>query len=129
MVISYYNTVLNNVQKRKLHIGLLLLCYSLFFIIASCSTEKNTMVHRTYHNTTAKFNGYFNAKEIIKEALTSFRSSYEEDYSAILPIYIYANKDNASTFYSPMDTAIKKSSVVIAKHSMPNPKFTKKQKR
>ena len=34
------------------------------FTFFSCTTEKNSVVHRTFHNLHAKYNGYFNANEV-----------------------------------------------------------------
>jgi len=97
--------------------------------IWGCSTEKNKGINRGYHNMTARYNGYFNANEIIKESLKTYHDSYKEDYSKILPIYVYADEKTASTLYPNMDRAISKTSVVIDKHSMPNPKKSGKKEK
>jgi tetratricopeptide (TPR) repeat protein len=97
--------------------------YSVLLIIgltASCSTEKNKWLNRGYHRMTARYNGYFNANEKIKESLNNFRSSYKEDYTKILPVYIYADQESASSLNSDMDKAIEKTSRVIKRHSMPS---------
>jgi tetratricopeptide (TPR) repeat protein len=88
--------------------------------VLSCSTEKNAALNRGFHNMTAHYNGYFNATEIIKESMKSFQDNYKEDYSKILPIYVIADEKSASTLYPEMDKAIKKTEMVIARHSMPN---------
>lgn len=92
------------------------------FIIISCSTEKDAWINRTYHNTTAHYNGYFNAGEIIKETMTDFEMNRQENYSEILPLYIYANDEESKGFYSPMDTAVSKCETVIARNTMPKQK-------
>lgn len=93
----------------------------LFIGFFSCSTEKNKFFNRGYHNTTARFNGYFNAGEIIKESLFDFHVQNKDDYTKILPVFIIPNEDRSKTLYAPMDKAILKTSTVIKKHSMPNP--------
>ena len=60
--------------------------------IIGCSTEKDAWLNRTYHNTTAKYNGYFNAGEIIKEAMTNYSETRTENYNVIIPIYEYADE-------------------------------------
>ena len=49
---------------------------ALYFLAAftffSCTTEKNSVVHRTFHNLHAKYNGYFNANEIITPLTVHF---------------------------------------------------------
>jgi len=102
--------------------------FSVMVWFSACSTEKNAAVNKGYHNMTAHYNGYFNAREIIKESLKVFREGYKEDYSAILPIYLYADEKAASTLYTDMDRAITKTSTVITKHSMPNPEKNKNKK-
>ncbi len=94
----------------------------LVFVIVSCSTEKDVWINRTYHNTTAHYNGYFNAGEIIKETMTDFEMNRQENYSEIIPLFIYANDEESKAFYSPMDTAVSKCETVIARNSMPKQK-------
>ena len=43
-----------------------ILLLSLLLLINSYSTKKKSWVNRQYHNTTAKYNGYFNGKESLK---------------------------------------------------------------
>lgn len=88
----------------------------------SCSTEKDAWLNRTYHNTTAHYNGYFNAGEIIKETMTDFEMNRQENYAEIIPLFIYANEEESKGFYSPMDTAVSKCETVIARNSMPKQK-------
>jgi TolA-binding protein len=88
------------------------------FLLGACSTKKNTLINRTYHNTTARYNGYFNAKESIKEGVTSIQNSHKENYEELLPIFIYGDDAAAQSVYPQMDRAIEKCSKVIVKHSM-----------
>jgi tetratricopeptide (TPR) repeat protein len=76
-------------------------------------------MNRAYHNTTARYNGYFNAREIIKEQLNTLSGSIEEDYTKILPIYLYPDEVSSKSLYEPMDKAIDKTLEVIKRHSMP----------
>lgn len=119
---SYRNIALK--QGRK-HIAFILLVAMATHW--GCSTEKNKGINRGYHNMTSRYNGYFNANEIIRESLKTYRDAYKEDYTKILPIYVYADEKTASTLYPNMDKAISKTSVVIDKHSMPNPKKSGKK--
>lgn len=91
-------------------------------ILISCSTEKNKWVNRTYHNTTAYYNGYFNAREIIKEENKIFEKSRTENYSNVLPVNRYPNEEEAKNWESPMEISIEKVSKVIQKHAMPREK-------
>jgi TolA-binding protein len=108
--------------------------YKLFFLTAfllavvACSTEKNTFVNRTYHGTTARYNGYFNANELIRQSMVSYRASLKEDYYELLPIEPLPNEEQVVGMYPAIDTAIAKCAKVIQKHSMPsNDKPSKKK--
>lgn len=89
-------------------------------IITSCSTEKNTFLSRSYHGMTAKYNGYFNATELIRLSLLDFRANAEEDYYEILPIELVPDENEVIGMYPSIDTAISKCLKVIRNHSMPS---------
>ncbi len=93
-----------------------------------CSTEKDAFLNRAYHNTTARYNGYFNAKEKVKEGLASLNGSHQEDYLKVLPIYIYGDEGAAKSIESQMKTAAEKCEKVIYWHAMPNPRHKIKRK-
>ncbi|NNC84315.1 MAG: tetratricopeptide repeat protein [Flavobacteriales bacterium] len=99
-----------------------LIYLSLVFVtllaFSSCSKKKNNFFSRTYHETTTHFNGYFNAKEAVNEALVSYADGYEENWEEPLPIILYPNEQEAVSLYSAMDRAIEKCSKVIDRHSM-----------
>ncbi len=90
----------------------------LLFVSSSCSTKKKSWVNRQYHNTTAKYNGYFNGNESLKLGVKKIQEGYVDDYTAILPIYKTGDLKKAKKSQSYMDKAIKKGSVVIQRHSM-----------
>ncbi len=89
-------------------------------VLISCSTEKDAWLNRSYHNTTAKYNGFFNAGEIIKEAMTNYSDARAENYNVIIPVYEYADEIGSKSLYAPMDTAAAKCETVIGRHSMPS---------
>lgn len=97
--------------------------FSVLLIVAvlltvSCSKEKNTALTRAFHNTTSHYNGYFNAREIIKEQERIVKAGYKEDYSQILPIFIYPDEATSQSMYPEMDKVIEKCSEVIERHSI-----------
>lgn len=87
-------------------------------LISSCSQEKNTILSRTYHNTTARYNGYFNGRMALKEAHETMKEGYQEDYTSLLPMFIYDNEDVVRTVYPKLDRTIEKTSLVIDRHSI-----------
>ena len=93
------------------------LLLSMLLLINSCSTKKKSWVNRQYHNTTAKYNGYFNGNESLKTGVKKIHAKHNDDYTSILPVYKEVDLKNSNT-HSYMDKAIKKGSVVIQRHSM-----------
>ncbi|MES2588290.1 MAG: hypothetical protein V4622_04865 [Bacteroidota bacterium] len=91
----------------------------LFLLVLSCSTEKNTLVNRSYHGMTAHYNGYFNANELINQALITYKDTRTEDYYSLLPLNPLPNEEEVKGMYPAIDTAIAKCTEVISKHSMP----------
>lgn len=91
-------------------------------VFASCKTNKNTFIHRGYHNLTARFNGYYYATESIKEGEDKIRSAYKYDYDRLLPVYIVPNNETAKSTFPEFDKAIKKSSTCIQRHTIKDKK-------
>lgn len=56
-------------------------------LVISCSSQKNTFTNRLYHNTTARFNAYYFAKEKILEFEKGIEDAYREDFSQVLPVF------------------------------------------
>lgn len=102
----------------------LILVFSLLFVI-SCSTEKEALLNKGYHNMTARYNGYYNAGVIIDDALQSYRNDYQENYEIIIPLDLYPGVEDASGLFPDMDDAIERCEKVIVRHSMPNPQRVK----
>ncbi len=89
-------------------------------VVVACSTEKNSFLNRTYHSTTARYNGYFNASELMKAALKTYNNSRKEDFYTILPVNPVPNDTEVKGMYPAIDTAVVKCTKVILNHSMPS---------
>lgn len=107
--------------RKSLHIALIA---GILLFWASCTTQKNTFLTRTYHNTTSHFNGYFWGKVAYQEGLQKLEDSHKDDYSEVLPVFVYADDKEAQSIYPEMDRAIKKATTMIENHTITN-----KQKR
>ena len=88
------------------------------FFITGCSTKKKTWAHRTYHNTTAKYNGYFNGKQSLNTGIKKIHLNHKNDYTQVLSVFPTGNLKKGKKAHSNMDKAIKKGSVVIQRHSI-----------
>ena len=102
-------------NRRLLYITFLLIS---ILLINACSTKKNTPIRRTYHNVTAHYNAFFNGREAYKEGMRTLEKSQKDDFTKMLPLFIYEKNSNLGSISSKMDRAIEKSSKVIKKHSI-----------
>ena len=95
-----------------------ILFVTVLFFLSGCSTEKNTVVSRAYHNVTAHYNVYFNGKESLRTGVDKINTSVEDDYSKVLPLFKSSNPTTATAATSDMDYAILKGSKLIQSHSI-----------
>ncbi len=90
----------------------------IFFVGSACSTKKNTGLTRFYHGLTTKYNILFNGTESYKEGIKKYKESYVDDYSQVLPIFIYGDEELAASTKPQMDRTIEKSTKSIRLHSI-----------
>ncbi len=97
-----------------------LLIFLTLGMIWGCVTTKShqdmSKVGQFYHNVTAKYNGWFNANELVNNSILTLEAQHEDNFSEILPIYEYAAVQNADAVKADLDEAIKKVSVVVTLH-------------
>lgn len=106
-------------MKKSIKIRLIPLLIGCFpFFLSHCSTEKNTPVTRFYHNLTAYYNIYFNAKESYNEGLNRYTEEYTYDFSRTLPLFIHGNKRLSGNIKPQMERTIEKCSKLIRLHSI-----------
>lgn len=90
------------------------------FLISSCATQKSkedpSKIGKFYHDVTSKYNGYFNANELLEGSIASLNDQHQDNYNKILSVYKYSAADNASSVASDLDNAIKKVSIVASLH-------------
>ncbi|ELR69893.1 tetratricopeptide repeat domain protein [Fulvivirga imtechensis AK7] len=85
-------------------------------ILASCSAERKNIISKTYHNTTARYNAYFYAKENIREIKNIVKENYDNDYNKVLQIYPKIDSTLANSYQDQVDECIKKASIAIQRH-------------
>ncbi len=95
-----------------------LFSFLILIFLSGCSTQKNTGLNRFYHALTTKYNILFNGGESFKEGVKKYRENYQDDYSRILPIFIYGDEEIAAGLKPQMDRTIEKSSKSIRMHSI-----------
>lgn len=97
---------------------MILITFFVVLIVNSCSTQKNNLLTRTYHQVTAKYNIYFNGRESFRSGVKIAEQQYRYDYNKILPVFLYTDPEIASSVTPDMDRAIEKASKVIANKSI-----------
>ena len=89
-------------------------------LLSGCVTQKSrneqSKVGQYYHNLNSRFNGWFNANELVDLSVATLETQYQDNYNEILPLYEYAAVDNADAVKADLDEAIKKVSVVVTIH-------------
>lgn len=92
-------------------------------VLAACGMNKPTSLsHIAYHDLTARYNRYFNAKLLLQQTDAFFLDTHQDNYEQLLPLYIEGNEETAQSVYGDMDEVIKKASANIKLHE--NSKWT-----
>lgn len=87
-------------------------------VFSGCSTSKDSSFAEFYHNLTARFNGYFNAKEIMLEQEAKIFDEQELDFKDILPLTPSTTETTAKTYKAELDKIKEKTTRVIQKHEI-----------
>ena len=87
-------------------------------LLSGCSTKKNTLTRRMYHNLTSHYNIYFNGELAVKDGEKQLRTAVKDDYSKVLRVYNYGTQQNGMAMNSTMDRALEKTAICVQKHSM-----------
>ena len=93
-------------------------CMIVLLLLSGCSTKKNTLTRRMYHNLTSHYNIYFNGELALKDGEKQLRTQAKDDYSKVLRVYNYGTQQNGMSMNSTMDRAIEKTAICVQKHSM-----------
>ncbi len=90
-------------------------------LISACSGSKKaegdvSKIGQAYHNTTAHYNGYYNADLLLKESTLNLETTHQDNYNQILEMYKMTAISDAKSEAGNIDEAIKKASIVVALH-------------
>lgn len=78
--------------------------------------ERNNPLSKAYHNTTARYNGYFLAKEKMHAIEAGLRAQMQYDYSQVLPLYPAIDSLTAKAAAAELEDVVKKASFPIQYH-------------
>ena len=90
----------------------------IIILFSGCSTKKKTWFHRAYHNTTAKYNGYYNGSQSLEKGIKKIHEKNKDDYTTILSVFPEKNLKTKKQAHPFMDKGVKKGSLVIQRHSI-----------
>ena len=85
---------------------------------ASCTTKRDGRAYRLYHNTTAKYNGFYYANEAHAEAEEKLAELHDERWDEVLPLFLEADESQAQQIFPLMERAIEKCTRVVDRHTM-----------
>lgn len=112
-------------MRKNNHIILALGCLVGLLLFSGCSTKKNTLTRRMFHNLTSHYNVYFNGEASLKDGEKQLRNTVKDDYTKVLRVYNYGTQQNGMSLNSTMDRALEKTSICVQKHSM---KFSSRER-
>jgi tetratricopeptide (TPR) repeat protein len=97
------------------------ICFVTAALFMGCASKKRkegnpSTLSKFYHNTTALYNGYFNANELMKDSYLSLRAAHRDNYNDILPLYDYVSVENTKSVAADLDKAIEKVTTVASLH-------------
>ena len=93
-------------------------CVVALLLMSGCSTKKNTVTRRMYHNLTSHYNIYWNGEKSLSDGERQLRTQVKDDYTQVLRVYNYGTKQNGMSMNATMDRAIEKTAICIQRHSM-----------
>ncbi|GAA4422503.1 tetratricopeptide repeat protein [Pontibacter saemangeumensis] len=85
-------------------------------LLAGCSVERNNPLSKTYHNTSARYNGFFLAREKMRLTEAALQEQMQYDYNQVLPIYPTIDSTTAKAFEADLEDIKKKASHPIQYH-------------
>ncbi len=88
----------------------------LLFINLPITSQGQGFLYEIYHNVTAHYNGYFIAKESIKEVMASVEQSQNYNYDELLPILPVIDSSTITANADAVEKTIRMASIAIQRH-------------
>jgi tetratricopeptide (TPR) repeat protein len=89
-------------------------------LVSACVTQKKKDEAKGlklfFHNLTAKYNGFFNAEVLVKDATEKLTYSHQDNFNKVLDVYPAVAVDNFQSAVPDLDKAIEKTAVAAAFH-------------
>jgi hypothetical protein len=89
-------------------------------LLAACVTQRKKDeakgVKLFFHNLQSKYNGYFNANELVRDATEKLEAQHVDNFNKILDVYPALAVDNPQSASPDLDKAVEKVAVVATYH-------------
>lgn len=91
-------------------------------VISGCVTKKKKgdqevgKFKKFYHNVTAKYNGYWNANELMEKNMKVLNEMHQANYGDVLEVYPYTDVENPAAISGDMEIVMKKVAKVVRLH-------------
>ncbi|MCZ8354144.1 MAG: tetratricopeptide repeat protein [Cyclobacteriaceae bacterium] len=93
-----------------------LFIFFLAILFFSCSSQKDAVLNRAFHNLAAHYNGYYYAKEEVTKVEKAYQKALTDDYNKILRLFPKLDSAQAKGFEKELQEAIKMASLAIQYH-------------
>jgi tetratricopeptide (TPR) repeat protein len=90
-------------------------------ILWGCSAEKTNIASKSFHNTTARYNAYFIAKQRMMEVESAINTSHKNNFNKYLKVFSDVDSSVIRSMDAQLEECIKMSSLAIQRH--PNSKW------
>ena len=89
-------------------------------LLAACVTQRKKGeakgISLFFHNLQSKYNGYFNANELVRDATEKLEATHVDNFNKILDVYPALSVDNPQSAAPDLDKATEKVAVVATYH-------------
>jgi len=93
---------------------------SFAILLTACVSQKKkgevSKAAKFYHNTTAHYNGYFNANELMVASIDKLKEQHQDNFNEVLAIYPEYAAGKPELVAEDLDKAIEKVSIVATVH-------------
>ncbi|MEY2764317.1 MAG: hypothetical protein RLZZ205_741, partial [Bacteroidota bacterium] len=78
----------------------------MMIVLWACTNKKDGVAYRAYHNTTAHYNGHFNADQAMLQAETKIRANTIEDFDSILSVIALGSPEGGQAALEDLERVI-----------------------
>ena len=90
------------------------------FLYTACSSQNPGYIGRKFQNLTARYNIYFNGRELLKETENKIKASTVENYSELLEVYPIPSEETAKEQTATLNDVIKRANTIALNKSASN---------